>query len=150
MSRFIDEFHPEPTDIAICGSMVHKDLWLPIIDKLRAAGYTVSTPDLSETRDWSSLTEDEIVIQKSKLVRRHVANIETAKAVLIANFDKNGIENYIGANTFLEMCVGFAYEKPIYLYNPVPKQNGYEEILALEPIVLNGDLTKITITRSVQ
>jgi hypothetical protein len=65
--------------------------------------------------------------------------------VLIANFDKNGIENYVGSNTFLEMTTGFLFEKPIYFYNSVPRQSNYEEILALEPIVLNGDLSKINI-----
>lgn len=35
MSRFIDEFQPAPTDVALCGSMTHKQLWLPMIDELR-------------------------------------------------------------------------------------------------------------------
>lgn len=145
MSRFIDEFNPEPTDIAICGSMAHKDLWLPVIEELRAMGFSVSTPDLSEKNDWSSFSDEEIIQEKGRLVRRHIANIERAKVVLAMNHDKRGIENYIGSNTFLEMGVGFVLEKPIYLYNPVPKQDNYEEILALEPTVLGGDLSKIEV-----
>ncbi len=127
--------------------MAHKELWLPIIDQLRQMGYRVSTPDLSEVRDWTGLDDQAIAREKGRLVRRHIANIETAKAVLVANFAKNDTENYIGANTFLEMCTALVLEKPIYLYNPVPRQANYEELLALEPIVLDGDLAKI---RSVQ
>lgn len=145
MSRFTDEFNPAPTDIAICGSMSHKGVWLPIIRELEFMGYSVATPDLSETRDWSSFSDADIVREKGRLIRRHIANIERAKAVLIANFDKNDIENYIGSNTFLEMGAGFIFEKPIYLYNPVPKQSNYEEIMALEPMVIDGDLSKINI-----
>lgn len=143
MNRFVEEFKPQRTNIAICGSMAHKDLWLPIIDQLRTNGLTVSTPELSEARDWSKFTDDRILLEKGALIRRHFANIATADAVLIANFEKNGIENYVGSNTFLEMCAGFIYDKPIYLLNPVPKQDNYEEILALEPIVLNGDLSQL-------
>lgn len=145
MSRFVDEFHPEPTDIALCGSMAHKAQWLPIIDELRAAGYTVSTPDLSESVDWSGMSDEQAIIEKGRLVRRHFANIERAKVVLVANFEKNGTEGYVGTNTLLEMGTGFVLEKPIYLYNPVPQQHGREEILALEPIVIHGDISKIEV-----
>lgn len=143
MNRFVEEFQPERTDIAICGSMSHKGLWVPIIERLRESGLSVSTPELSEARDWSTFTDEEIVDEKGRLIRRHFANIATASAVLIANFEKNGTPNYIGSNTFLEMCAGFIYEKPIYLLNPVPRQDNYEEILALEPIVLSGDLSQL-------
>ena len=146
MNRFIAEFHPEPTDIAICGSMSHMQQWLTVIDELRSAGLSVSTPELSERIDWSSMSDKDTVIQKGRLIRRHIANIVNAKAVLIANYEKNGIENYIGSNSFLEMGAGYMFEKPIYLLNPVPYQDNREEILALEPIVINGDLSKIVIS----
>jgi predicted RNA-binding protein with PUA domain len=86
-------------------------------------------------------------MKKGKLVRRHIANIEKASVVLVANFDKNGIENYIGGNVLLEMGAGFVFEKPIYLLNPIPGQDNYEEILALEPIVIDGDLSRIEVKR---
>ena len=143
MNRFVKEFEPEPTDIAICGSMAHMSQWLPVIDELRKMGYSVSTPDLTEKTDWSKISDADTIVQKGRLVRRHIANISTAKAVLIANFEKNGIENYIGSNTFLEMGAAFIFEKPIYLLNPVPHQANREELLALEPIVISGDLSKI-------
>ncbi len=147
MSRFNDEFHPEETNIALCGSMMHKELWAPIIDELREMGYSVSTPDFSETRDWTGLSNARLMHEKGKLVRRHIANIEKASVVLVANFDKNGIENYIGGNVLLEMGAGFVFEKPIYLLNPIPGQDNYEEILALEPIVIDGDLSRIEVKR---
>ena len=118
---------------------------MPVIDELRASGLTVSTPELSEVYDWSNFSDEEIVREKGRLIRRHIANIETAKVILVANYEKNGIDNYVGSNSFLEMATGFVLEKPIYLLNPVPKQDNYEEILALEPIVLSGDISKIQV-----
>lgn len=144
MSRFTDEFNPELTDVALCGSMAHKALWLPLIDDLQDMGFSVSTPELSESIDWSTFSDEDIIREKGRLIRRHIANIETAKAVLIANFDKHGVKNYVGSNTFLEMSVGFLLEKPIFLLNPVPKQDNYEELLALEPVVIHGDLSRLT------
>jgi len=123
--RFIEEFHPESNDVAICGSIL-----------------IVATPELSETRDWPTFSDDEIIKTKGWLIRRQIANIAKAKAVLIANYYKNGVDNYIGSNTFLELGVGFIYAKPLYLLNEVPKQDNREEILALEPIVLNGDIER--------
>lgn len=143
MNRFVEEFHPSPTDIAICGSMSHKSQWVEVIRQLEEIGYSVSTPALTEIVDWSKLSNIEITERKGYFIRRHFANIAQADVVLVANYEKNGIENYIGSNSFLEMGAGFIYGKPIYLLNPVPKQENYEEILALEPIVLNSDLSKI-------
>lgn len=140
IDRFVEEFQPYPSDVAICGSMAHKEQWLKVIEALRANGLIVSTPDLNEKNDWSSFSDEEIVKQKGWLIRRHLANIATAKAVLICNYDKNGTKNYIGSNSFLEMGAAFVYGKPVFLLNGIPDQANREEILALEPTVLNGDV----------
>ena len=145
MNRFVKEFRPEPTDVALCGSMSHMSQWLKVVDELRARGLTVSTPELTERIDWSVMSDEETIVQKGRLVRRHLANIATASAVLVANYEKNGIDGYIGSNTFLEMGAGFISDKPIYLLNPVPHQDNREEILALEPIVIHGDLSKVEV-----
>jgi hypothetical protein len=41
------------------------------------------------------------------------------------------------------MGVAFYLNKPIYLLNPVPEISYKEEILAMFPMVVNDDLTKI-------
>ena len=52
-------------------------------------------------------------------VREHFKKIEESDVMLVCNFTKNGIDNYVGANTFLEM--GFAYyvKKPIIRVKPI-------------------------------
>lgn len=140
MDRFVEEFHPESSDVTVCGSMTHKNEWLQVVDRLRAEGLIVATPDLSESTDWSSLADTQIIERKGWLVRRHLANIAASRAVLICNYEKNGIANYIGSNSFLEMGAAFVYNKPLYVLNGIPNHNNREEILALDPIVLNGTI----------
>jgi hypothetical protein len=70
--------------------------------------------------------------------------IKSGNALLVCNFDKNGIKNYIGGNTLME--IGFAHvnNKKVFLLNPVPKNVSYvDEIKAMTDVVLNGNLSKI-------
>lgn len=82
--------------------------------------------------------------KKYDLIRSHYKKIEKADAILVLNYKKKGVENYIGGNSFLEMGFAHVLNKPIYLMNPLPQNSPYlEEIAAMEPIVLNGDLSQI-------
>ncbi|MDD5145276.1 MAG: hypothetical protein PHF44_00255 [Candidatus Pacebacteria bacterium] len=70
--------------------------------------------------------------------------IKSGDAILVCNFDKNGIKNYIGGNTLME--IGFAHvnDKKVFLLNPIPKDVSYTaEIEAMTDVILNGDLSKI-------
>ena len=74
----------------------------------------------------------------------HFAKIRESDAVLVCNYTKKGIENYIGANTFLEMGHAYALEKPIYVLNKLPDQPFInDELKAFGVIELDGDLAKI-------
>lgn len=59
------------------------------------------------------------------------------------NKDKRGIKNYIGGNTFLEIGFAHVLNKKIFLLNDVPDMLCSDEILAMEHVVINNDLTKI-------
>jgi len=69
--------------------------------------------------------------------------IANSDAILVLNFDKNGIENYIGGNTLIEMGFAHVNDKKVFLLNPVPEIGYKDEILALTDKVLNGDLSQI-------
>ncbi|MDP3992633.1 MAG: hypothetical protein Q8Q05_00195 [bacterium] len=59
-------------------------------------------------------------------------------------YDKHGIKNYIGGNTFLEMGFAHILNQKIFLLNPVPEMPYYQtEIVAMRPVVINGDFAKI-------
>lgn len=73
-------------------------------------------------------------------------DIQTADAILVANYDKHGIKNYIGGNTLMEMGFAYVLNKQIFLLNPIPDIPYYRtEIEAMKPIILNGDLSKVEV-----
>jgi hypothetical protein len=76
-------------------------------------------------------------------IRYHYNEILKNDAILVLNFDKNGIKNYIGGNTLIEMGQAYVNNKKIFLLNPVPDMQYKDEIVAVEPIVINGNLKLI-------
>lgn len=69
--------------------------------------------------------------------------IEANDAVLVLNFEKNGLKNYIGGATFLEMYDAFRLGKKIYLFNKIPEGTFKDEIIGFAPVVLEGDLDRL-------
>lgn len=74
----------------------------------------------------------------------HFDEVVWSDVILVCNYDKNGVANYIGANTLLEMGLAFHLNKPIYLLSSIPEISYKEEILGMWPIVIDGDLKKIS------
>lgn len=73
-------------------------------------------------------------------------SIMDSDAVVVVNYEKKGIQNYIGGNTLME--IGFAYvaDKEIFLMNPIPTEVSYtDELYAMvkEENIINEDLSLI-------
>lgn len=70
--------------------------------------------------------------------------MQDGDAVLALNLDKHDIKNYIGGNTLMEIGFAHVLNQKIFLYNPIPDIPYYKsEIEAVQPIIINGDLSKI-------
>ncbi len=80
---------------------------------------------------------------KLDAIKRHYKKIEKSDAILVLNYTKKSIKNYIGGNTFLEMGFAHVLDKKIFLFNPIPQMLYTDEILAMAPIVVAKDLSKI-------
>ena len=80
---------------------------------------------------------------KEKAMHWHFDKVAWSDAVLILNYDKKGIEGYVGGNTLLEMGVAMHLKKPIYLLNQIPEIDYKEEILGMKPVMIEGDLNRI-------
>lgn len=80
---------------------------------------------------------------KAKMFRQSENIISKVDAVLVLNYKKNNIDNYIGGATFLEMYDAFKLGKKIYMINDIPEGLLKDEIIGFSPIVINGDLNKI-------
>ena len=82
---------------------------------------------------------------KKDAIREFWKPMQNADALLVANLDKHGIKNYIGGNAFLEMGFAHVLNQKIYLLNPIPHMPYYEtEIVAMKPVIINGNLSKIS------
>lgn len=74
-------------------------------------------------------------------VNKHIDKVRASDAVLVCNYDKNGIKNYIGANTFLEIAAAHYFDKPIFALNPLPDQPYInDEIQSFGINVINNNL----------
>jgi len=76
-------------------------------------------------------------------IKHHYNEITESDAILVLNLDKNGIKNYIGGNTLMELGFAHVHNKKIFLLNPIPEMGYSEEIKAVQPIILNGSLSLI-------
>ena len=70
-------------------------------------------------------------------------SIKNSDAILVLNFDKNGVKNYVGGNTLMEMGFAHVNDKRVFLLNSAPEMGYREEILATTDKVINDDLTKV-------
>ncbi|MFA5127541.1 MAG: hypothetical protein WC457_00880 [Patescibacteria group bacterium] len=134
--------------IGIIGSMQFTDKMVEYRDKLNKLGHDAFLTDLHKTMVGKSDEEIEKIKlhQKNNMdaIREFWRAMQGADAVLVLNFDKNGIANYIGGNTLMEIGFAHVLNQKIFLLNPVPDMAYCKtEIEAVKPIILNGDLTKI-------
>lgn len=144
--------------LTICGSIAFHDEMLEIKKQLEHLGHEVRLPPTEIKDDTGKMIPVKEYYQKRKsetnnnswiwdkkeeAMRLHFQKIEWCDAVIILNYDKNDIKNYIGANTLLEMGLAFHLRKKIFLLNKIPEISYKEEILGMKPIVINNDLRKI-------
>jgi len=80
---------------------------------------------------------------KARMFKLSEERIKKMDAVLVLNFEKHKVKNYIGGSTFLEMYEAFRNNKKIYMYNPIPEGLLFDEIDGFSPVIINGDLEMI-------
>jgi len=134
--------------ISICGSMTVAKEMLEVGEKLVNLGHKVILPAFTE--DYSKLKTDEERHNESyqnkinhDLIRGYFDEIKESDAVLVVNLEKKGVKGYIGGNSFLEMGFGHVLNKKIYLLNDIPEMIYKDELIAMQPIIINNDLSLI-------
>lgn len=138
--------------ITICGSIAFRKEMVEQRDKLNTLGHegVISSviEDLAFGRNPELMAKVEKDHGQAKIEGGYIMwyynAIVDSDAVLVLNYNKNGIENYVGGNTLMEMGFAYVNNKKIFLLNPIPDGLSYkEEIKAMQPIIINNDLTKI-------
>jgi predicted RNA-binding protein with PUA domain len=135
-------------NIAICGSMAFTEEMYSVKEQLEGMGHEAVVSGFG--KDYVGKSEEEI--EKLKLyhkyekdaIREFWEEIKKADAILVLNYDRKGIQNYIGGNTFMEIGFAHVLEKKIFLLNPIPDIDLYKtEIEAVQPVILHGELKNI-------
>ncbi len=123
----------KPKNIVLCGSMKVKDKIVDLSKELEEMGYNVLLP-----------VECMQGLDKVIASRAHFDRIADPKndTILIVNATKNGIENYIGPNSFAEIAFGFYFKKNVYLLNDIYEPYK-DEIIGWNVTPLKGDLNKL-------
>ncbi len=117
----------------------------PIKNALEKMGHIISLPNCYDCPETESKYRgtDEHTKWKAGMIKHSEEVISGVDAVLVLNYAKNGIQNYIGGATFLEMYDAFRLEKTIYMINDIPDGLLKDEIIGFNPIIINGDLNKL-------
>ncbi len=130
----------------ICSKHFYKKL-PKIVKELEKKGHQLKMPNSYEEpfkeEEMKNLSKEEHIKWKGEMMREDEENIKPQDAVLVLNFEKKGIPNYIGGATFLEIYMAWKLNKKIYLYNPLPRCSFTDELIGINPIILNGDLNNI-------
>jgi hypothetical protein len=146
--------------ICICSSMAFYEKFNLLKIELEKMGYEVITPPLefeSKGEDTSVETyinelggienlplDHEFWKRKGDAIKNHYNEILNSDCVLVTNYEKRDVENYIGPNSFIEMGFAFVNNKKIFILNDLPKGSPYlEEIKGMNPIIINQDLSLI-------
>jgi len=150
--------------ITICGSIAFYTEMGKLKEELEERGHIVVMPLLSEVVpqysddrkiNFAKYIEehggmdafpptDPIWTAKYDALNGHFTKIEWADGIVVANYEKRGIEGYIGGNTLIEIGLAFYLKKDIYILNPISSDISYkQEIYGMKPVLLNGDVSKI-------
>lgn len=133
--------------ITICGSMFFAKEMLEAKKCLEEIGHIVSIP--SDTDD--CVKNPELSMDISHCLKINVQeecfkSVAESDAILVLNYDRNGVKGYIGGATLMEIGLAQHFGKKIYLFQPPPKiedQRYSIEVRLAKPIILNGNINRL-------
>ncbi len=118
--------------ILVSASMHHADKFAALHESLEAAGHQAILPQTEEG------------LTKRQYIDEHMSRLQDSDALLLANFDDERGDGYIGASCFFEAGWAFALGKPVYALRPIDAKSPFaEDLMAIDCTVINGDMSKI-------
>ncbi len=144
--------------IVICASVVFSDKIIEVEEALKMQDHTVDIPFVTKMIKEKKISFEQYKKDKEvagdikyreayrdqvDMIKRYYTLIGNSDAVLVLNYTKNDVENYIGGSVLMEMGFAYVQNKKIYLLNPIPEMSYSDELKDTKPIILNGDLSKV-------
>jgi len=120
-------------------------------EKLDKLGHKTSIPVGSEPhltdKDFvENLEDNSRFCIDNNIMKRNFDLLAENEAILVLNKKRNGVDGYIGISVLMEMAIAHHLNKKIFLLNDIPhhsKHRWAQEVRIMQPIILNGDLTRI-------
>jgi len=143
MHKNVNITENESKRIVICGSMQFYTEMRECQNRLIKKGIDAIVPK-DEDNIPENISEEEFRQFKKRVSSAYLKKIRMKEtgAVLVFNAPKRGIENYIGANTFVELAMAFSWNRKIYLlhdyYEPY-----LDELKAWDVVCLHGNLINL-------
>lgn len=130
--------------IFLCCSKAHYPYIPPIKEQLESLWHTIILPNSyyepTKEQDVRSIGTQEHRDWKASMLRLSIEKISDTDAMLVINMEKNGQQNYIGWATFLEVFKAWELGKKIFFYNPLPTGMLYDELCAIDPVIVYWDV----------
>ena len=132
--------------IFMVGSKYSMGKFPAIQEQLEQKGHIITLPsgfgDPFKELEVKNLEKDVYIKFKDKKLREQGERVAANEAILVMNFEKNGQVNYIGGATFLEVFKAWELGKKIFFFNPLPEGMFHDELVGMNPLVINGDFAK--------
>jgi len=133
--------------ITICGSMYFAKEMLEAKDMLEKMGHITIVPlTTEECLDNPELNMDLEYCFKNDVQKNHFNKIAESDAILVLNYEKNGLKGYIGGASLMEIAIANHLNKKIFLLYPPPRVEDLRyavEVQLTKPVILNGNLNLI-------
>ena len=142
--------------ITLCASVSHYKPMLRVSEELEKLGFKVFIPEtalvMRKTGDFNVKAYKTWVLnkkdyyKKTEFIKKHISKIFQSDAILIANYEKNGIKGDIGGNVLIEIahphaqCPRWRLGVPISEKLPIA-----EEVYGLGAIFLDSKIKNISL-----
>ena len=133
--------------IFICSSKHIYEKIPPIKTELERMGHVITLPNSFDNpgkeMEMKNISAEAHSLWKAEMIRLQKTKVGSNDAILVLNMEKHGQKNYIGGATFLEIYMAFELGKKIFLYNPIPENLLKDELLGMNPVIIDGDLSMV-------
>ena len=134
--------------VFLCASRSNYHRVPAIQRELGRRGHVVTLPnnfdDPDRERRIKSSAPGEYREWKSRMLEMQREKVRANDAVLVLNFDKGESRNYLGGATFLEVFKAWELGRRIFFFNPLPDGILRDELDAMSPVVIHGDLDLVS------
>ncbi|HYD34641.1 MAG TPA: hypothetical protein VD999_01095 [Vitreimonas sp.] len=145
---------PSLNSLALCASITFYQHVVEVKNQLQARNFEVVYPDLAADMEKhgdynvenyaQSFYDERPLERRHEVIKEYFQRIAKVDAILVINDTKRGVAGYIGGNVLMEMAIAFHYDKKIFILNDIGEQASFkDEILAMKPVFLQGDLANL-------